>query len=257
MSKQRINMKSRADLENLLGYKFQKQELLRQALTHRSAIHEKHPEAFERDLLPLAFVGDAVLKYAVARYLFLNGKEDVIKSSAQLHSGAQTIIPNSVLAVIAREKLHLEEYLIRGARHKDLSKNMYAACMEAIFGAIALDCRNDQQRVIFTVIEKLCAQCYESCLKDTERVRFLSRTDEDEDQWITEDIIAWPKRELESAVNDHRSTTLPNKRSRAQCFKQACLWFFALFGLIAFCWVVIIGIIILMEEKTKTFTREL
>ncbi|CAF4260611.1 unnamed protein product, partial [Rotaria magnacalcarata] len=39
---------------------------------------------------------------------------------------------------------------------------MYADCMEAIFGAIALDCGADQQKVIFDVIEKLCSDRYQT-----------------------------------------------------------------------------------------------
>ncbi len=231
-------MRSRTDFENVLGYKFKQQELLWQALTHASAVNEKHPMAFHRDLFSLAFIGDAVLKYAVARYLFLNGRYDIINSRAELHNGAQTIITNGVLAAIARKKLHLDEYLIRGNNHVALSKKMYADCMEAIFGAIALDCGSDQQ-VIFRVIERLCSQCYEDWLVETTRFRLLSVIDDEEDKWITEDNIAWPKLQLESALRDRTSTTPPHERSCLETLSRLCLYFFAGIGFIAFCYIII------------------
>ena len=144
MPRERISVKAQSNLELILGYKFKKPELLKQALTHESAIHEKHPMAAVCDLSPLAFVGDTVLKYAVARYIFFNGRAEIITSCSQLHVVTQAVIPNRIMADIAREKLPLEHYLIRGNGHPFLSDDMYADCLEAIFGAIALDCGSDE-----------------------------------------------------------------------------------------------------------------
>jgi dsRNA-specific ribonuclease len=246
MPKKRINVKQAADLEKVLGYKFKKKELLSQALTHSSAITENHPTAFCRDLSPLAFVGDAVLKYVIARYLFLNGRADVINSPQQLHEGAQEVVTNGVLARIAHDKLHLEDYLVRGNSHVTLNKNMYADCMEAIFGAISLDCENDQQ-VIFGVIEQLCSQCIEKWLEETAKVKpqgyYDEDEDEDEDDWITEDILDWPKDQLQAALSGYRATSLPPKRSCLETFSRCCLWIFAVFGFVTFCCLLIIGFI--------------
>ncbi|CAF1024409.1 unnamed protein product, partial [Adineta steineri] len=140
MPKPWIDIKSRSILEDVLGYKFTNPDLLWQALTHPSAISENHPQAFKHDLFPLAFVGDSALKYAIARYLFLNGSDDVVTSRSKLHDGAQTAIKNCDLAKMAHEKLHLEEYLIRGNGHRDLNETLYSDCLEAILGAIAIDC---------------------------------------------------------------------------------------------------------------------
>ncbi|CAF1154670.1 unnamed protein product [Rotaria sp. Silwood1] len=160
-------VKPATDFEDVIGYKFQNQDLLRQALTHASAVQEKHPMAFHRDLTSLAFVGDAVLKYSVARFLFLKGRDELIKKRNELHEGTQKVVPNRVLAAIAQEKLHLEEYLIRGNSPRFVSMNMYADCIEAILGAIALDCGPNQQQVIFSVIEKICADRVEKWLTET------------------------------------------------------------------------------------------
>ncbi|CAF1481937.1 unnamed protein product, partial [Adineta steineri] len=157
MPKTYLEVKSLVDFEELIGYKFQNQDLLQQALTHKSAVNEKHPMAFSRDFTSLAFVGDSVVKYAVTRYLYLNGRDDVIRKCKELHEGTQKVIPNYVLAKLAYDKLHLEQYLIRGNSHRYPVMSMYASCIEAIFGAIALDCGVNQQEVIFRVIEKICA----------------------------------------------------------------------------------------------------
>ncbi|CAF5164231.1 unnamed protein product, partial [Rotaria magnacalcarata] len=55
---------------------------------------------------------------------------------------------------------------------------MYADCMETIFGAIALDCGADQQKVIFDVIEKLCSDRYQTLLKPIETIRLKSAYDD-------------------------------------------------------------------------------
>jgi dsRNA-specific ribonuclease len=238
MPNQRIQVKPASDLEHVLEYKFKKKELLLQALTHASAITEKHPMASVHDLSSLAFVGDAMLKYAVARYLFLNGRDDVIANPAKLHEGVQAIITNHALAKIARDTLRLEEYLIRGNGHKTLNMNIYADCMEAIFGAIALDCGNDQQQVIFGIIEKLCADRIGNLLVETTQVTFASTINEDDDEWIIRDIIDWSKIKQESASCDRGSTSSSPARSCLQTLSRLCLWFFAAFGFIIF-WCVV------------------
>src|SRR5690242_5109873 len=56
------------ELETRLGLKFEKPELLKLALTHRSYVNEKSSahESNER----LEFLGDAVLSLVVANYLY-------------------------------------------------------------------------------------------------------------------------------------------------------------------------------------------
>jgi len=253
MRSRRIDVKPRSELEDTLGYKFKKPELLRQALPHASAISEKHPSASNCDLAPLAFVGDVVLKYAVARYLFLNGKDDVVKSRAELHNGTQAIITNNVLAAIAFEKLHIQEYLIRGNSHKIPSKEMYASCMEAIFGAIALDCGSDQQ-VIFDVIENLCSQCYKSWLKESTKFKPQMYYDEAEEIWMNTYNIIWPKMQLQTALRDYRKVTSSHQKSCLQTLSSFCFWVFAIFGFITFSCIIII---LFMTVDPKTEGHEL
>ncbi|CAF1042388.1 unnamed protein product [Adineta steineri] len=231
MPRQYIQTKSVTDFEHVIGYTFKKQDLLRQALTHASAVAENHPTAFSRDLTSLAFVGDAALKYSVARYLFLNGLDSVTRSSAELHEGAQRVISNNVLAEIGREKLHLEEYLVRGNTHRIVNMNIYADCMEAILGAIALDCGTDQQEVIFRVVEKMCSDRVEPLLMQTQGMRLASATNNG--------IIDWPKSELQSAIHNRRTASPRHGRSCCQTLGRFFLWIFAIYGLIGFCFIVI------------------
>ncbi|CAF1143809.1 unnamed protein product [Adineta steineri] len=238
MPQNRISVKPMNDLEQMLGYQFKNRDLLLQALTHASAISEDHPEASNREQSSLAFVGDSALKYAVARYLYLNGRDDVVKNRDILHNGTQTIVPNSVLAEIARNKLHLEKYVIRGNAHKDLSTKMYATCLEAIFGAIALDCPANQQEVIFTVVEKLCSDRYETLLKPIETVRFKSAYDEDEDLINVTRLffnICLSPLGIAPPQIIYKS---PNKTFQ-QKLGQAVLWFFAILGFVMIVWKII------------------
>ncbi|CAF1210521.1 unnamed protein product [Adineta steineri] len=185
MPKQYIEVKPLTDFENVLGYEFKNKELLWQSLTHKSAISEGHPMACHNDLSALAFLGDAALKYAVTRYLILNGRDEVAKNCVELHNNTQKILPDLILANIARDKLHIEEYLIRGNAQRTPSTKMYASCMEAILGAIALDCGTDQQGLLFRVIEKLCSDRYDTLLIPDTTFRFVSafdfRGNDDED----------------------------------------------------------------------------
>src|SRR5436305_1149345 len=59
-----------ADLETALGYRFKQPALLRAALIHRSYLHDV-PEGTAESNERLEFLGDAVLGFLVARWLYL------------------------------------------------------------------------------------------------------------------------------------------------------------------------------------------
>ncbi len=231
MPKERISTNSIADFQHILGYKFTKLELLHQALTHQSAINEKHPMAACHALSALAFVGDAVLKYAVARYVFLNGRIEIITSSFPLHMITQEVIPNKILADIAREKLPLKDYLIRGNGHLELSDDMYADCLKAIFGAIALDCGSDQQQPIFSVIERICSHRVEKWLVNTLTPRLLSAHDRSENNSSIADRMDWPDIEPQPTLWDRRRTSKPGERNWLNILLSTILIF------IISCWI--------------------
>lgn len=229
MRRRYIEPKPIADLERVLGYQFKNKDLIRQALTHTSAISEKHPMAFDRDLSLLAHVGDSALKYAVTRYIFLNGKPEVLGNVAKFHEGVQAVIPNRVLATIGQETVHLEEYLIRGNSHQTLSTNMYADCMEAIFGAISIDCGSNEQEVLFRIIEKLCANRYENWLVPTATVRFASALRNHENELVIVDYYDYSRLQMESMDHFNERSSSSDEDFR----KKIILWFFAIVGFVA------------------------
>ncbi len=122
-------------LAAVLGIEPRRPELLRKALTHKSAEQELHLPANER----LEFLGDAVLGLAVAGHLF--------RSHPDLAEGALTkvkavAVSEPILAEVARE-IDLGSYLIlsRGEEQsggRDRS-SILADGLEAVFGAVYLD----------------------------------------------------------------------------------------------------------------------
>ncbi|CAF0788399.1 unnamed protein product [Adineta steineri] len=249
MPKPWIDIKSRSVLEDVLGYKFTKSDLLWQALTHPSAITENHPKAFKHDLFPLAFVGDSALKYAVARYLFLNGSDDVVTDRVRLHEGVQTAIKNRDLAKMAREKLHLEEYLIRGNGHRDLNETLYSDCFEAILGAIALDCGSNQQEKVFRIIEKLCSDRYESLLNKPLTNRMLPWRGEDDKSNIDQ-MICFPRAALQSAPYMNQLFQRTHYISFWRRLFRSCLRIFVVVG---FCILFIVRMLHFSQTGIKRF----
>ena len=65
-----------SEIEEILGYKFKNSELLKNALTHSSYANEnKLPHDNER----LEFLGDSVLGFVTAEYLFEEFKHYLVK----------------------------------------------------------------------------------------------------------------------------------------------------------------------------------
>ena len=57
------------ELQNVIGYEFKQEGLLRQALTHSSYANEKHKKQSDNERLE--FLGDAVLEITSSEYLYL------------------------------------------------------------------------------------------------------------------------------------------------------------------------------------------
>lgn len=258
MSTQQRPTQKISGLEDLIQYQFHNKDLLWQAITHSTAINERHPAAYNHDLNPLAFVGDAVLKYAVARQLYVNGRDDIPRNQAELHKGAQTVISNAALAKIAREEFHLENYLIRGGNHQRLSDNMYADCLEAIFGAIALDCEDDQRRLVLEIIPRICSRQIDSLLRpggvpatSTQTVGSLMAGNRRTGR-IDSYRRDWPMRLLEPALTNSKAISLQHQRSCWKRLGQCCLYSFIF---LIFLWFSFPVFIVFMEYKPKPATN--
>lgn len=117
-------------LENILGYKFNNKELLKQALTHSSKTRNVSKN-YER----LEFLGDRVLGVAMAHLLFNMFKKDAEGDLSPRHT---RLVRKETVAQVGL-KLRLNEYII--AENKDLCINENVLCdvTEAIIGAICID----------------------------------------------------------------------------------------------------------------------
>ncbi len=129
----RMDGSSRRDLEDIIGHRFERPELLDQALTHASMTASRL-ESNER----LEFLGDAVLGVVVCEQIYrmypdlLEGEMTKIKS---------LVVSRQTCAAIAQE-LNLERYLVLGKGMKSsapLPSSLSAAALESVLGAIYLD----------------------------------------------------------------------------------------------------------------------
>ncbi len=126
-------------LEKNIGLKFNNQDLLRQAMVHRSYINE-HPDFRLRHNERLEFLGDAVLELVVTEALYRQYPDT---PEGELTSWRASLVNSKMLAQVGRE-LDLEDflYLSRGeAKDKNSKARQYivANAVEALIGAIYKD----------------------------------------------------------------------------------------------------------------------
>ena len=133
------------ELEERIGYHFQDQQLLQQALTHTSYTNERKINkiaSYER----LEFLGDAVLELASSEALY---RQNPALSEGELTKMRAAMVCEPSLAYCARDldlvpfiKLGKGE-LYTGGRGRD---SISADVMEALIGAIYLDGGMEQAR---------------------------------------------------------------------------------------------------------------
>ncbi|PPI86928.1 ribonuclease III [Candidatus Pantoea edessiphila] len=138
-------------LQNKLGYTFIHLELLKQALTHRSA-NSKHNERLE-------FLGDSILNYVIANVLY--HKFPCINEGDMSRMRA-TLVRGNTLAAMARKfdlgaclRLGTGELKSGGFRRESI----LADTIEAIIGGIFLDSN-------IHTIEKLILNWYQTQLNE-------------------------------------------------------------------------------------------
>lgn len=124
-------------LEKSIKIEFKDEDLLRQAMVHRSYLNE-HPN-FELDHNErLEFLGDAVLELVTTEYLYKNYPNP----EGELTSFRASLVNSDMLAEIAK-KLDLEKYLLLSkGESKDTGRArqyILANAFEALIGAIYLD----------------------------------------------------------------------------------------------------------------------
>ncbi|MBK4775529.1 ribonuclease III [Candidatus Pantoea edessiphila] len=138
-------------LQNKIGYTFIHLELLKQALTHRSA-NSKHNERLE-------FLGDSILNYVIANVLY--HKFPYINEGDMSRMRA-TLVRGNTLAEMAR-KFNLGECLRLGTGELKSGgfrrESILADTVEAIIGSIFLDSN-------IHTIEKLILNWYQTQLDE-------------------------------------------------------------------------------------------
>ncbi len=127
-------------LHKTLQYRFGSTDLLRQALTHRSATGRNN----ER----LEFLGDAVLDFVISMAVFSARPDATEGDLSKLRS---SLVKDATLAALAQE-LGLGEHLVLGSGEKKTGghrrESILADALEAIFGAVYLDDGFDAAREI-------------------------------------------------------------------------------------------------------------
>jgi ribonuclease-3 len=131
-------------LQVSLGHRFHDPELLRTALTHRSAANERGDAHYER----LEFLGDAVLGLVAAEWLFETLPEEAEGRLARLKS---YLVSTRALADWARE-LEVGGVLVLGSGEERSGgrekQSLLADALEAVLGAVYLDGGLDTVRAV-------------------------------------------------------------------------------------------------------------
>lgn len=125
------------ELERALSYRFHRIELLNQALTHKSYVHEQREPVQHNERLE--FLGDAVLGLVISDYCY--GKFAGL-AEGELSKLRASLVNDGNLARIAR-RLELGSYLLVG-RGEELTggrakASLLADTFEAVLAAIYLD----------------------------------------------------------------------------------------------------------------------
>ncbi|XRX42417.1 MAG: ribonuclease III [Buchnera aphidicola (Eriosoma harunire)] len=137
-------------LQKVIGYTFIQQEILKQALTHRSA-HSKHNERLE-------FLGDSILSFVIANALY---HDHPYVDEGDMSRMRATLVRGHTLAELAYE-FDLGEYLKLGQGEiksgGSYRESILANTIEAIIGGIFLDSN-------IHTIESLILKWYKKRLK--------------------------------------------------------------------------------------------
>jgi ribonuclease-3 len=148
------------ELEGRLGVRFDDYSLLSRALTHRSYLNE-HPGASLADNERLEFLGDAVIDFIVAAYLYHRMPE---VDEGELTSLRAALVRSEALAQLARE-VGLGEHLRLGYGEAENGGRertpILCAAFEAVVGAVYLDQGPDVARAL---VERLVEPALEEIL---------------------------------------------------------------------------------------------
>ena len=137
--------KDKTILEERIGYKFKKDELLTTALTHSSYSNELRAKKISINCNErLEFLGDSVLSIIVSEYLFIKNK---FLPEGELTKLRAELVCEKALSKYASE-IGLGDYMFLGnGEEKNNGRNrrsIIADAFEALLAAIYLDSGNDK-----------------------------------------------------------------------------------------------------------------
>ncbi|MCD8216589.1 MAG: ribonuclease III [Clostridiales bacterium] len=131
-------MKKLQEFQEIIGYHFQQEGLLRQALTHSSYANERHMKKLYNNER-LEFLGDAVLEIVTSEHLYQLHPE---WAEGELTRVRASIVCEQTLAFCTRA-LHLGDYVLLGKGEEHTGgrerKSVLSDAFEAVMGAIYLD----------------------------------------------------------------------------------------------------------------------
>lgn len=130
-------MKKQEEFEKIIGYTFQNETLLRQALTHSSYANERHRKREDNERLE--FLGDAVLELVSSEFLFLNYPK---LSEGDLTKLRASLVCEPTLAACTAQ-MQLGDFVRLGRGEEQTGgrrrKSILSDALEAVIGAIYLD----------------------------------------------------------------------------------------------------------------------
>src|SRR5574344_3082038 len=136
-----------------LGLKFHDLSLLELAFHHRSYSNENEEHRHINNER-LEFLGDSVLGLATAAFLYEDMMDNPEGDLAKIKSN---VVSEQTLAPIAKEKMHIDEYLVLG-KGEELSgvrqkRAILADAVEAVIGALYLDSGYDAaEKLVLSLI---------------------------------------------------------------------------------------------------------
>ena len=209
-------------LQNKLGYEFKRAALLRQAVTHKSFVHEQGLSQDESNQR-LEFLGDAVLELCVSDFLYHEFYE---LPEGELTTRRAAIVCESTLARIAKN-IRLGDFLLLGqgeARENGRDKpSILADALEAVFGAIYLDSGIDEVR---NTVNRLLSPFFNKAVKQPKDCKsilqeHLQQGGKETAVYTTESETGSPHERVFTIVVSHKGKVLgrgvgPNKKTAGQ-----------------------------------------
>jgi ribonuclease-3 len=180
------------ELYKILGYSFQNEDLLRQALTHRS-VRSTNNERLE-------FLGDGILNFVIAAQVYTQYSEAPEGDLSRIRA---SLVNKDTLAKLG-QKLQLGDFLVLGAGELKSGgyrrQSILADTVEAIFGAVYLDSNINR-------CSQFILKHYEGLLADRVDVKHLKDPKTELQEYLQSRQLGLPVYEvLEASGKPHAQT---------------------------------------------------